>query len=540
MPRIDLTHFGFTPTESLVYEVLLTGWARHRATPSPVPPGSPEPTRTARSRAWSPRAPPGWTAAGPSATGPRPPPALIARISTDHGLALERLSTDLDAVSVPATPTLVEIESGRAVLQLITHDVARAAVSVALLAPADAYPLLAPALRRPYSAGLPLLLCATGPVDLGFAVVEVVQRDRAWPGMPIISVVDDRSAILAARQGSEVRGHWSTAPAFVAGARLALEQFRRAPMSDPLDDALLELQREYLAEFPERLEELRATSRPSAPSGPRRRRRSRRASIGSPARAGRTASPRSASSRARWSSGWPPSRRRGRRRGSTRRWTGWRRCSARPRPASGTPARPPAPRLRATVILPPSPEAERLAAALEAEGYEVRLGHRHEDPADAPAGRTARPAGDRDRRRRGRPVRGGVGVDRPRGPSPGGRADRDAARGGPAPGHRVGRGRGGRRRADARGPAAVRPHARAGRRAALDRAAGGARRRARRRRWRAAWRRRTSGWSAARWPRRCRSCSTARCPISCCSRPACLTARGPRWRASSARIRAFA
>lgn len=25
MPRIDLTPFGFTPTESLVYEVLLTG-----------------------------------------------------------------------------------------------------------------------------------------------------------------------------------------------------------------------------------------------------------------------------------------------------------------------------------------------------------------------------------------------------------------------------------------------------------------------------------------------------------------------------------
>jgi len=25
MPRINLTHFGFTPTESLVYEVLLIG-----------------------------------------------------------------------------------------------------------------------------------------------------------------------------------------------------------------------------------------------------------------------------------------------------------------------------------------------------------------------------------------------------------------------------------------------------------------------------------------------------------------------------------
>jgi hypothetical protein len=66
-------------------------------------------------------------------------------------------------------------------------------------------------------------------VDLGFGVVEVVSGTPAWPGMPIISVVDDRSAILAARQGSDVRGHWSTAPAFVAGARLALEQFRRGP-----------------------------------------------------------------------------------------------------------------------------------------------------------------------------------------------------------------------------------------------------------------------------------------------------------------------
>ena len=36
----------------------------------------------------------------------------IARITTDHGQALERLSNMLDSVSVPATPTLVEIESG--------------------------------------------------------------------------------------------------------------------------------------------------------------------------------------------------------------------------------------------------------------------------------------------------------------------------------------------------------------------------------------------------------------------------------------------
>jgi diguanylate cyclase (GGDEF)-like protein len=43
-------------------------------------------------------------------------------------------------------------------------------------------------------------------------------------------------------------------------------------------------------------------------------------------------------------------------------------------------------RLRATVILPASPDVERLATALGAEGFDVRLGHRLEDPGDTPAG----------------------------------------------------------------------------------------------------------------------------------------------------------
>ncbi len=71
------------------------------------------------------------------------------------------------------------------------------------------------------------MLCATGPVDLGFAPVEKVPEDgQSWPGMPIIAVVDDRSGLVAARQGADVRGHWSTAPSFVAAARLAFERFR--------------------------------------------------------------------------------------------------------------------------------------------------------------------------------------------------------------------------------------------------------------------------------------------------------------------------
>jgi HTH-type transcriptional regulator, sugar sensing transcriptional regulator len=224
VPRIDLTHFGFTPTESLVYEVLLTsgpgtGYGIARA------------AGLARANAYS--ALEGLVAKGaarveggrPRQYRPEPPAGLIARIAHNHGIALDRLSTDLETIAVPSTPTVVEIESGRAVLQLITHDVARAGRSVGLLAPPDAFPLLAPALRRPVSAGLPVSLWSTGPVELGFAPVELVSGDHGWPGMPILAVVDDRSAIVGFRQGNEVRGHWSTAPAFVAAARLALERF---------------------------------------------------------------------------------------------------------------------------------------------------------------------------------------------------------------------------------------------------------------------------------------------------------------------------
>jgi sugar-specific transcriptional regulator TrmB len=228
MPRLDLTHFGFTPTESLVYEVLLTsgpgtGYAIARA------------AGLARANAYS--ALEGLVAKGaarveagrPRQYRPEAPAGLIARISHNHGVALDRLSSDLELISVPGTPTVVEIESGRAILQLITHEVARATRSVALLAPPDAFPLLAPALRRPVAAGLPVSLRSTGPVSLDFAAIDVVADSHAWPGMPIVAVVDDRSAILGSREGNVVRGHWSSAPAFVAAARLAFERFATTP-----------------------------------------------------------------------------------------------------------------------------------------------------------------------------------------------------------------------------------------------------------------------------------------------------------------------
>src|SRR3954462_13964356 len=123
MPRLNLTPFGFTPTESLVYQVLLTagpgsGYAIARA------------AGLARANAYS--ALEGLVAKGaaradggrPKRYRPEPASALIARISNDHGQALERLSCAWNKTSVPGPPAIVEIESGRAVLQLISHNVA--------------------------------------------------------------------------------------------------------------------------------------------------------------------------------------------------------------------------------------------------------------------------------------------------------------------------------------------------------------------------------------------------------------------------------
>jgi len=221
MPRVDLTPFGYTPTESLVYEVLLTegpgtGYAIARA------------AGLARANAYS--ALEGLVAKGaarsdggrPRKYRPEDTTALIARIANHHGQALDKLSADLEELAVPTSPTVVEVDSPRAALQLISHDVARATRSVTLLAPPEAYPLLAPALRRPVTTGVALNLLSTGPVELDFAPVTLVAGDRSWPGAPLVCVVDDRSAVVAYRQGSEVHGHWSTAPALVAAARLAL------------------------------------------------------------------------------------------------------------------------------------------------------------------------------------------------------------------------------------------------------------------------------------------------------------------------------
>lgn len=228
MERVDLTPFGFTPTESLVYEILLTqgpgtGYAVARA------------AGLARANAYAALEGLVAKAAARSDGGrprryrPEPPETLLARVTEAQGRALDTLAARLAEVAAPATPSLVELDSARGTLQLLSRDIARAATAVSLLVPADAFPPLVPSLRRAAGAGLALRLLAPAPVVLGFADVEVVAPVGAWPGEPLIAVIDDRSAVVGAREGAQISGHWSAAPAFVAVARLAFDRLATLP-----------------------------------------------------------------------------------------------------------------------------------------------------------------------------------------------------------------------------------------------------------------------------------------------------------------------
>jgi len=222
---LDLTTFGFTPTESLVYEVLLrggpgTGYGIART------------AGLARANTYG--ALEGLVQKGaarveegrPKRYRPEPPAALVARILERQGQALDDVSRTLEQISVPDTPTLVELSSARGALQIASREAARATQQILLHATPEAFGPLIPALRKAAGSGVALSLSATAAVELPFSEVGISNSTVEWPGQPFLMVVDGRSALLAAREGERVSGHWGSAPTLVAAATLAIERLR--------------------------------------------------------------------------------------------------------------------------------------------------------------------------------------------------------------------------------------------------------------------------------------------------------------------------
>jgi sugar-specific transcriptional regulator TrmB len=222
--RIDLVPFGYTPTESLIYEVMLTegpgtGYTIARA------------AGLARANVYA--ALGGLVSKGaarmeegrPRRFRPEPPHTLLGRLADQQGEALERLGRSLESLTAPETPTLVELTSARGAVQLMGHEIARATKSVSLLAPPDGCLALGPHLRRAQSTGVELVLASTGPVPLAGITVEQLTAVE-WPGDPVLMVVDDTVAVIGARSGDRMSGHFGSSATFVAAARKSLEALR--------------------------------------------------------------------------------------------------------------------------------------------------------------------------------------------------------------------------------------------------------------------------------------------------------------------------
>jgi len=218
---LDLTPFGFTPTESHVYEVLVTkgpgtGYAVARS------------AGLARANAYA--ALEGLVSKGAARTDegrpkrfrPEPPSVLLGRIVDRQGQAIESLTDALSTISLPATPTLTEVTSLRGVIQLLSLEIARARAEVLLCLPAEAYPQLSPALRRAVASSVALELVADGPADQAVTPVKVAVPGSRWPGRPLLAAIDGRVALIGMMDGDRVSAHWGTAPATVAATILSI------------------------------------------------------------------------------------------------------------------------------------------------------------------------------------------------------------------------------------------------------------------------------------------------------------------------------
>ena len=226
--QLDLTPFDFTPTESLIYGVLVTrgpgtGYAVARA------------AGLARANAYAALA--GLVAKGaarvdegrPKRYRPEPPAVLLSLIVDRQGRSIEALAQALDEISVPSSPTLTVVSSLRGVAQFLGIEIARARVSVRLLLPDDLYVSIAPALRRLGSLKTETWLFSDAPVAHGVTGVEVVEVSDRWPGRPLLAVIDGRLALIGVVAGSEASGYWTTSPALVAAAEHAVIALCDAP-----------------------------------------------------------------------------------------------------------------------------------------------------------------------------------------------------------------------------------------------------------------------------------------------------------------------
>jgi sugar-specific transcriptional regulator TrmB len=217
---LDLTPFGFTPTESLVYATLLrlgpsTGYAVARG------------ARLARANAYG--ALEGLVSRGAATRTPPPqrparyrpadPQALLAQLATLQGEALDRLGRELRDMSRPGDPVTREVSGSRAVANLVMQLVARAEHSVQGIMALELWRPTLPAWRRAGErAAVSVRVRGGMPADPP-AWLEPAADDA--PAATIL-LIDAAQLVITTGEGDAIAGLWTSHPLIVLLARRAL------------------------------------------------------------------------------------------------------------------------------------------------------------------------------------------------------------------------------------------------------------------------------------------------------------------------------
>jgi HTH-type transcriptional regulator, sugar sensing transcriptional regulator len=218
---LDLTPFGFTPTESLAYATLLrlgpsTGYAVARG------------ARLARANAYS--ALEGLVSRGAATRTPPPerparyrptdPQALMAHLAALQGEALDRLGRELRGLSRPGEPVTREVAGGRAVANLVMQLVARAERSVAGVVALELWRPTLPAWRRAGErAQMHVRMRGGMPADAPPWLEPAT--DEAITGTALL--VDDGQLVITSGDGDAMAALWTSHPLILSLARRALE-----------------------------------------------------------------------------------------------------------------------------------------------------------------------------------------------------------------------------------------------------------------------------------------------------------------------------
>jgi sugar-specific transcriptional regulator TrmB len=234
MATLDLTPFGFTPTESLVYATLLrsgptTGYAVARS------------ARLARANAYS--ALEGLVSRGaatrtpprerPARYRPTDPQALLAHLATLQGEALDRLGRELRGLSRPSEPVTREVAGSRAVANLLMQLVARAERSVQGVMAFELWRPTLPAWRRAGErAAMTVRMRGGMPADPPAWLEPAAEDGPSLPPNATMLLIDDSQLLLVSGEGGEggggeggdaLAGLWSSHPLIVLIAQRAMQ-----------------------------------------------------------------------------------------------------------------------------------------------------------------------------------------------------------------------------------------------------------------------------------------------------------------------------